>query len=84
MQVRSLVREDHLEEGMATHSSIPAWRLPRTEQPGGLQHMGLQRVGYNWSDFANTCTHAHTHTHIMSENNHKEITTKIVVILGWG
>ena len=36
MQVRSLAREDPLEEGMATHSSIPAWRIPWTEEPGGL------------------------------------------------
>ena len=44
-QVRSLGREDPLEEGMATHSSILAWRIPRTEEPGGLQSLGLQRVG---------------------------------------
>ena len=37
-----------LEEGMATHSSILAWRIPLTEEPGGLQPMGLQRVGHNW------------------------------------
>ena len=43
--VRSLGREDLLEEEVATHSSIPAWRIPRTEQPGGLQSMGSQRVG---------------------------------------
>ena len=36
-----------LEEGMATHSSILAWRIPWTEEPGGLQSMGLQRVGRN-------------------------------------
>ena len=39
--------EDPLEESMATHSSILAWRIPRTEEPGGLQFMGSQRVGYN-------------------------------------
>ena len=38
--VRSLDQEDPLEEGMATHSSIPAWRIPWTEEPGGLQSMG--------------------------------------------
>ena len=42
MQVRSLGREDPLEEGMATHSSILAWRIPGTEEPGGLQSTGLQ------------------------------------------
>ena len=41
---QSLGWEDTLEEGMATHSSIPAWRIPWTEEPGGLQSMGLQRV----------------------------------------
>ena len=50
MQVRSLGGEDPLEEGMATHSSILAWRIPGTEEPGGLQFMhsihsmGLQRI----------------------------------------
>ena len=39
-----LVQEDPLEEDMATHSSFLAWRIPRTEEPGGLQSMGLQRV----------------------------------------
>ena len=43
-QVQSMVWEDSLEEGMATHSSILAWRIPRTEEPGGLQSMRLQRV----------------------------------------
>ena len=44
--------EDSLEEGMATHSSILAWRIPWTEEPGRLQSMMLQRVGHNWSDLA--------------------------------
>ena len=43
--VRSLGREDALEKGMATHSSILAWRIPRTEAPGGLQPIGSQRSG---------------------------------------
>ena len=42
--LRSLGQEDPLEKGMATHSSILAWRLPWTEEPGGLQSMGSQRV----------------------------------------
>ena len=46
-QVRSLGREDPLEKGMATHSSILAWKIPRTEEPGRLQSMGSQRVGHN-------------------------------------
>ena len=48
-QVHSLGWEDPLEEGMATHSSILAWRIPQTEEPGGLLSRGLQRVGYNWT-----------------------------------
>ena len=45
--VRSLGREDPLEKGMATHSSILAWRIPWAEEPGGLQSMGSQRVGHD-------------------------------------
>jgi len=43
-RVGSLGREDVLEKGMATHCNILAWRIPRTEKPGGLQSIGLQRV----------------------------------------
>ena len=46
-QVRSLGHEDPLEEGMAIHSSIFAWRSPQTEEPGGLQFIGSQRVGHD-------------------------------------
>ena len=53
MWVRSLGWEDPLEKGMAAHSSIPAWRIPWTEEPGGLQ---LQ----NWTPLSK---HTHTHTH---------------------
>ena len=48
--VPSLSREDHLEEGMATHSSIIAGKIPWTEEPGGLCVMGSQRAGHDWSD----------------------------------
>ena len=48
-QVRSLGREDPLETEMATHSSILAWRIPWTEEPGRLQSMGSQRVGHDWA-----------------------------------
>ena len=47
MQVQSLGQEDLLEKGMATHSRILAWRIPWTEEPGGLQSMGSQRVKHN-------------------------------------
>ena len=49
MQVQSLGWEDPLEEGMATHPSILAWRIPWTEEPGGLQSMGSQRTGHSWA-----------------------------------
>ena len=51
-QVRSPGWEYALEEGMATHPSILAWRIPWTDEPGRLQSMGLQRVGHNWNDLA--------------------------------
>ena len=46
--VRFLSWKDPLEEGMATHSSILSWRISWTEEPGGLQSMGLKRVGHDW------------------------------------
>ena len=47
---QSLGPEDSLEEGMATHSSILAWTIPWTQEPGGLQVLGLQRVRHNRRD----------------------------------
>ena len=47
MQLQRLGGEDPLEEGMATHSSILAWRIPWTEEPGGLPSMGSHRVGHD-------------------------------------
>ena len=47
MRVQSLGQEDPLEEEMATHCSILAWRIPWTEGPGGLQFMGMQRAGHD-------------------------------------
>ena len=52
MQVQSLGWEDPLEEGMVTHSSFLAWKIPWTEEPGGLQSMGSQKVGCSSSNFA--------------------------------
>ena len=46
-QVQSQDREDPLEKGMATHSGILAWRIAWTEEPGGIQSMGSQRVGHD-------------------------------------
>ena len=55
MQVQSLGQEDPLEQEMAIHFSILAWRVPWTEEPGGLQSMGSQRVGRDL-----VTEHAHT------------------------
>ena len=63
--VQSLGRDDPLEKGLATLSSILAWRIPWTEEPGGLQSMGSQRVGHTEQL---THTHTHTHTHMFSRS----------------
>ena len=62
--VQSLGWEDSLEEEMAPHSSILAWKIPWTEEPSGLQSTGLQRIRH---DSADTHTHTHTHTHTSME-----------------
>ena len=56
-RIQSLDWEDPLEKGMATLSSILAWRIPWTEEPGRLQSMGFQRVGHKWA--TNTVCHTH-------------------------
>ena len=64
--VQSLGWEDTLQKGIATHSSILAWRIPWTEEPGELQSMGFQRVGHDWAP--NTFTfniHIYTHTYLI-------------------
>ena len=55
MQVQSLGQEDSLEEGMTTHSSIPTWRIPWTEETGGLQFIGSKEL-----DTTEVTLHAHT------------------------
>ena len=60
-QVRSLGQEDPLEKEMSTHSNILAWRIAWTEEPGGVQSTGLQRVGHDWV----TNTRSHTYTYIL-------------------
>ena len=57
-QVQSLGQEDPLEKGMATHSSMLAWRIPCTEEPGELQSMEVQRVGHDSRDLY-VCVRAH-------------------------
>ena len=59
-RVRSLGWEDPLEKEMATHSSILAWRIVWTEEPGGLQSMGSQRVGHNQVTSTNTMDHGNS------------------------
>ena len=56
-KVQSLGQENPLEKWMASHSSILAWRIPWTEEPGRLQSLGLQRVGHNWATNTPTFTH---------------------------
>ena len=55
-RIQSLGQEDPLEKGMATHSSILAWRIPWTEEPGGLQSLGSQRVRHGWANNTATTT----------------------------
>ena len=64
-RVQFLGQEDPLEEDMATHSSILAWRIPRTEEPGGLESLGSQGVGHDWSDLA--CVHVPGKPHFTPE-----------------
>ena len=64
--VQSLGWEDSLEKGMATHSSILAWKIPWTGEPGRLQPMGFQRIRRDWSDLA--CTQG---------TNHKSFSNKL-------
>ena len=59
-QVPSLGWEDPLEKEMTTHSSIPAWKIPWTEEPGGLQWIELQRVRHTWAQHGNGRS-IHTH-----------------------
>ena len=65
MRVRSLGQEDALEVGRATHSSVLAWRIPQTEEPGRLWSIGSQRVGHDSSDLAHS-THAVSRRHAAS------------------
>ena len=63
-QVQALGWEDPLEKEMATHSSILAWKIPWTEEPGELQFMGSQRVGHNWA--------TNTHTYYIKQGLKKK------------
>ena len=69
--VQSLGWNNPLEKGMAAHSSILAWRIPWTDELGGIQPMGSQRVRHDW--VIHTHTHTHTHTLCIKLNGHMEI-----------
>ena len=62
-QIQPLGREDPLEEEMTTHSSIPVWEMPGTEEPGGLQSMGSRKSHTQTHTHRHTDTHRHIHTH---------------------
>ena len=74
MQVQSPGLEDPLEEEMATHSSTVSWKIPRTEEHGGLLFMLLHRVTHHW-------IHTHRHTNVPSVGNEPRIHLKM--ILAW-
>ena len=65
--VQCLGWEDPLEEGMATHSTILAWRIPWTAKPGEPQSIGSQRAGHDWSDLA--CTWRHICTQDLAQHS---------------
>ena len=73
MWVCSLGWEDPLEEGMATHSSILSWEVPWTEEHSGIQSMGSQRVGHDWT---------HTHTCCWKGSEHRLLRTHSSVAVG--
>ena len=62
MHIWPLGRDDSLEKEMTVHSSILAWRIPRTEKPGGLQSIRSWRTTHDWSDLA--CTHTFVHIYL--------------------
>ena len=68
MQVWYLGQRDPLQKGIATHSSILAWRIPRTEDPDWLQRVGLQRVGHDWAT-------KHPPTHIFIPVKQKQVSS---------
>ena len=67
--------EDPLEEGMAIHSNILTWRIPWTEESGGLQSIGSQRVGHDWSDLV--CMHVSILFQILSHIDYCSIMSRV-------
>ena len=81
--VQSLSQDDCLEKGTATHSSILAWRIPYTKEPGRLQSMGLQRVRHNRAtEREHAYTHTHTHTHTQRPSIPQMTPSPLVLALG--
>ena len=66
-------QEDPLEEEVATHSNILAWEIPWTEEAGGLQSVGLQRVRHDSETNTHTHTHTHTYTHTYLHMGFREV-----------
>ena len=83
--VWSLDQEDPLEKEMAAHSSILAWRIPWTEEPGRLRSMGSQRVEHDWvAKHSRTHTRAHTHTHTHTHTHHIPwLDAPVLCLLSW-
>ena len=72
------IPEFTLEKEMATHSSILAWEIPGTEEPGGLPSMGSHRVGHDWSDLAAAAAYLSLQSHaLMSTTDIKQLPPKI-------
>ena len=69
--VRYLGQEDPLEKEMAIHSSFLAWGIPWTEEPGGLQSIGLQRIGHDWATNTNWQSWKSFHTRAFKHRSHK-------------
>ena len=92
MWVRFLGPEDLLEEGMATHSSILAWKIPWTEEPGGIQSLGSQRVRHDWGT-QHELLHFRSHNgrllfdlgkpETLSERQHAESLSGLPTCSGW-
>ena len=66
--IQSLGREDPLQKEMATHSSVPAWRIPWTKEPGMLQSMRSQRVGHDWGTITHSFSSVHFSCLVMSDS----------------
>ena len=81
--VWSLAWEDPLEEGMATHSSVLAWRSPWTEEPGGLQSMELQRLRHDWVTKHSTSQWAHLFKTVECTKIHQEWTLRSALDFAW-